>query len=293
MDVLEKKKKEKIGIMESMLGLATFSLAVGGCSLGSNQDQPVVAAAQTSLYLSGSAQPTTVAKTFPTILLEALLPQASALIPSSLVDSQDHPVVLNLAWMAVKEIEFKSEESGTTGEESEVEFQGPYFVDLLSVNPSPLDTSQVAIKDIRRIKMKLEPAGENTVPVDAPAELATNSIVLTGTVGGVNFTYISDDGSEYQVFGGQAIRPEDGVDLLLSIRLADVLRKIDLTAISTTTTISSSNRVSAATACPLIDASAEDLYTCFRKGLEQEADFGKDTDGDHELGSDDEDVEVE
>lgn len=78
--------------------------------------------------------------------------------------------------------------------------------------------------------------------------------------------------------------------MLIVIRMADLFKKINLSSIVAPTDIHAGNRVNVVNPCPLIDASANDLYTCFRKGISTEGNFGKD-DGDKDLDANDETVD--
>ena len=80
----------------------------------------------------------------------------------------------------------------------------------------------------------------------------------------------------------------DTANLVVGIKVADLFKKINLSGITANTLISDTNRVTASSPCVSIDASAADLYTCFRKGLEQAGKFGKDSNnnGEIEVGED-------
>ena len=243
--------------------------------------------------MTGSSQAATVAKTNLDRFIQILLPSAVAMTPPTLVDSMGTTVTLNTAWVIIKEVEFKAAE--TAGEESaseadeEVQFKGPYFVDLLSSAPSPLDTQELPAKNYKRIKMQFENDCDDAVmPATAPTELGTNSMVFKGLVGGNAFSYLADDGVELELSGAGGVSASDGQNILVSVQIANIIKMIDMSSVTNNVVISSSNRVTASGACPLIDASANDLYTCFKKGFELEADFGKDEDDSGEI-EDDED----
>ena len=91
------------------------------------------------------------------------------------------------------------------------------------------------------------------------------------------------------VCGPNAIVPNSSEDMLIVIRISDLFRKIDLSSITGSTNIHASNRVNVPNPCPLIDSSATDLYTCFRKGFSTQGDFGND-DGDKDLDAKDDSV---
>ncbi len=281
------------------LGLALGAIAAVGCAQ-KKEEAAATGLYTTSFSMGGSAAPRTVAFRSPIEeLMSLVMPNATAGIPTNMVDSQDVSVNLTKAWIVVKEIEFKAAE--TTAEESEdeaveeIQFRGPYFVDLLAATPEVLDTKTLPAKVYRRIEMKLEAAEDESStlwPVDAPAGLANRSMYFEGTFGPSNtaFTFSSNDGTEFKVSGANGIAPEEGQNILMSIRFADIIRKIDLTALASATDkdINDGNRIPATDPCPTIESGISDIFTCFRKGMENEADIGKDSDGSGEL-EDDED----
>lgn len=241
----------------------------------------------TSVVMTGSSAAATVAKSAIDKLLNLFMPQATALPVPSTQDASGATVNITAAWIAMKEIEFKAAETlaqeGAEDVGEEVKFLGPYYIDLLSSAPGPIDTQELPAKVYRRIKMKLEASG-TAIPAGTPVELSSNSIYVTGTVGANSFTYLADDGTEFEISGPSGVSPEDGQVMLISLKLANVIKMIDMSGVANGEVISSANRV--AGSCPLIDGSATDLYTCFRIGLEQQADFGKDSDGSGELEAD-------
>lgn len=236
------------------------------------------------LVVTGSAQSATVAMNIIEKFWNQFVWQmAEALTPPALQDANGSAVVLSDAWLSVENIELKIDETAGSGEVdgSDVYFQGPYFIDLLDANPSPLGIVSIPFLQFHRIKMKLNNSG--VIPPSAPVGLSGNSIYLAGTVGGVAFTFSSPDNMEYEVAGPNGIYPSGG-NFLMVIRVARLFDRIDLSAISAPTNIDDNNRVSAANPCPLINASANDLYTCFREGMQSEANFGVDS-GDNDLSS--------
>lgn len=277
------------------VGLALGAIAAVGCAQKKNETAATTVG--TSFSMTASAAPRTVAmKSNIERFMDLFVPKATAGIPTNLIDKVDTVVTLDSAWIVVKEIEFKSAE--VVGQESEdeaneeVKFKGPYFVNLVQAQAQVLDTQSIPAKTIRRIEMKLEAAENNASaswPADAPTGLQNNSMYLSGTFGSGNtpFTFSSHDGTEFKVSGAGGIAPQDGQDLLLSIQFADIVRKIDLTALATAgdKNISDSNRVSASNPCPDIEVGLSDLFTCFRKGLESQAEIGNDSDHSGEIES--------
>lgn len=277
--------------MKNSLAFLAGSLTMVALMTGCNQsNSPTTSGGVvTGLTMTGSGQPA-VAQTNVQKLFSLFVPSAIALTPPLLVDSTSLNVNLTEAWVVIKEIEFESQEvaDGTEQDGNEVKFQGPYFVDLLSDAPISFGDSILPAAGIRRVKMKLHEA--ESLPASVPPELTSKSIYFSGTVNGIAFTYAADDSTELEIAGPNPVLPNTAQDMLIVIRMADLFKKINLSSIGGATDIHAGNRVNAINPCPLIDASATDLYTCFRKGLSSEADFGKD-DGDMDLDQNDESVD--
>lgn len=257
----------------------TASATLIGCAAKNSSTAQVTS----SLKMTGSSSTATVALNKKPSLWNLLLNTAYALVPSSIVDSTGAVVTLTSAWTVIKEIEFKSEEvAGAEDSQSEIAFKGPYFVNLLSNTPVVLDTQLINQKSIKRIKMKLE-ATQAAVPAGAPAGLSNNSIYIAGSVGANNFVFQLDDGSEIQIAGPNSFQPGENSELLVEIQIANIFKQINLSTVTNNEVISHNNRHAGASLCPSIDASAADLYTCLRKGLETHSDFGVDKNGDDSL----------
>lgn len=275
--------------IETVLMAAVATTAVSivvGCS--SQKDAPQVT---TSFSMTGSGSAATVAQT--TILRklwDMILPSSYAFVPASMLDSSGATVVLNEAWIMIKEIEFEvDEDAGNDEVDGEgVEFAGPYAVDLLTTAPTALDSQPIPQLPYKRIKMKLHKA-ESAV-TGAPAGLLNNSIYFSGTVGANSFTYESDDTTEFEIGGANAVLPTDGGAILVQIQLANVIKQIDLSGLPNGATVSASSRYAGSNLCPSIDASANDVYTCFRNGLSKHANWGCDQDGDDDLDDNDDSV---
>lgn len=267
-----------------MLSTAVLTLGVG-CKPQAAASKPSV---QTSLFMTGSGSKNVV-QTNTQKFLSLFVPTASALTPPLLLDATGLSVNLNEAWVVVQEVEFKTTETASAGEnlQHEIEFHGPFYVDLLSNAPSSFGVASLPVEGIRRIKMQLHAA--DALPASAPVALTGNSMYLSGSVNGVAFTYSSADSTEFEIGGPNPVVPNSASDLLTVIRIGNLFEKINLSSIAVATNISAGNRVAVANPCPLIDASAVDLYTCFRKGLATEANFGNDN-GKKDLDANDETV---
>ena len=275
-------KKMNMGFKAIVAGFVVAGLGCAKTSSG--------AMASASLAMTGSSQPASLTASYKNSnpLLQFLSPMAVALAPPAMMDSSGRTVMLTQSWIVVKEIEFKLNEVAGSSEveSSEIKFRGPYFVDLLSSIPASFGATSMPAGVYRRIKMKLEKV--SALPAGAPNELMGKSIFLQGTVGGVQFSYTSEDGTEFKISGPGGVNISDTANLVVGIKVADLFKKINLSGITANTLISDTNRVTASTPCVSIDASAADLYTCFRKGLEQAGKFGKDSNnnGEIEVGED-------
>ncbi|OFZ28952.1 MAG: hypothetical protein A2622_12700 [Bdellovibrionales bacterium RIFCSPHIGHO2_01_FULL_40_29] len=263
--------------------VTTIGLAITACAPTQSTSEVTAAFKMTS-----STSAATVATN--SSLWSIFLNKASAYVPTSLQDSSGAPITLTQAWTVVKEIQFKSAETeGAEDSEIEVEFTGPYVVDLLSNTPLTIDTQLIAEKEIRRIKMKLHKV--EILPDGSPAELLNNSIFIQGTIGGNNFTILMDDSTEIQIGGPNGFQPSENSQLLVEIQLANVFKQINMSTVTNNESITSASRHSGTNLCASIDSSANDIYTCIRKGLEKHANFGKDIDGDNHLSTNDSSVE--
>ena len=261
------------------------TVMIAGCAPANGPTSQV----SSGFKMSSSSSSATVALNKKPSWFNLLVQQAVAFIPTSLQDSSGSTIVLSQAWTVVKEIEFKSEEvAGVEDSEIEVEFKGPYVVDLLSNMPLVLDTQLIAQKEIRRIKMKLHKA--ETLPAGAPAGLVNNSIFMAGTVAGRNFTFQLDDSTEILIAGPTSFQPSENSELMVEIQLANIFKQINMSTVVNNEVISAAARHPGSNLCNLIDPSANDLYTCLRKALEKHAQFGKDSDGDDDLDTNDESV---
>lgn len=246
---------------------------------------------QVSLNVAGSSQPSTVAalkKEVPHFLMhlyQLFTPEALALPPPpGMVDSSGQTVNLSQFWTTLKEVEFKSVEIPGAEEVSgsEIQFPGPYTINLLSSSPSELDRKTISSAEIRRIKLKL--TRTINLLATAPVELNDQSVFISGTVGGISFSFTTQQEIQYEVAGPNPVIAKDQSFLLLEIKTANLFKKINLSAITSSTTINESNRVPLTNPCPNIDSSAADLYTCLYKGLSTEANFGIDDDHSFDLG---------
>jgi hypothetical protein len=253
------------------LGISFLSALLTSCNSGSNSSSDH--AVTTDFAITGSGMNATVSTSW-------LFPSAYALTPPPLLDSNLANVDLLEAWIAVKKVHFFRSSNPDAIPTSADHYQGPFFVDLLDGTPEPFGSIRLYPEGLRRVKMLLHKS--NSLPANVPAAMSGNSMYFRGQVNGFAFTYSSDDTTDFNVIGENAAYPESGKKLMMTFRIADLFKQIDLSAITADTDISASNRVNAVNPCPTIHASATNLYTCFRQGMNQAAKFGKD-DGDDDL----------
>jgi len=136
--------------LKSALALTVGASLFIGCAEQSNSSATKVTS---SFKMTGSGSTATVATNKKPSKWNALINSAYALVPSSIVDSTGAVINLSSAWTVIKEVEFKSgETAGAEDSESEVEFKGPYFVNLLSNTPVTLDTKAITQKILKELK---------------------------------------------------------------------------------------------------------------------------------------------
>ncbi len=263
----------------------TILVLISGCgpkNQGTSTGNPLV-----SLSMTSSGTATTVAKSLYERLFSWLVPKSVAMPPpGSMVDSAGNTIIISDFWISLGQIEFKYFEFPEASEVdgSEVEFQGPYTIDMLASSPTPFSAGNLVVSQFRRLKYKLKKV--SSLPTTAPVALSGNAIFISGSVNGKSFTFRTTTEIEMSVSGANLIGAQNNDRLLLQIKLANLIKKIDFTAIisATNTSIDESNRVSVSgTPCQFINSSATELYVCLMSGFSSEANLGKDLDGNGEL----------
>ncbi|MBC7456764.1 MAG: hypothetical protein H7235_00695 [Bdellovibrionaceae bacterium] len=256
-------------------------LTVAGCQKSNDNTttgNPVVSLAATS-----SASSATIA-TFKPSLLDLILPKAIAYpAPATLLDSAGNTVVIQSLWVNFGQIEFKFDEvhSGSEVDGDNIEFFGAHSIDLLSPAPTTFVSGPINVTQIRRIKLKL--IRTSILPAGAPSGFLNKSIYIQGTVNGNSFTYSTQDETEIEIAGPQIVNATQNSTLLIELRIANLIKKSNLSAIVSTTNINESNRIPYSNPCNTINASASDLFTCFRSGFQTESNLGRDDDGNFQL----------
>lgn len=277
--------------MRLAMGLMTITI-ISACQKssdgGTSTGNPMI-----SFKMTASSSPAnsiaSYASRFP--WLNLLLRPALALPPPpAMTDANGVTVTLDHAWITVKEIEFKATEVADQDEVDgqDVSFEGPFVVDLLSSQPESLGQARIATSLVRRVKMQLH--NTDTLPAGAPAQMLDKSIYWSGAVGGHSLVITSREGYEFELGGQNGVGISESANILMSIQVASLFKKINLSAVTSDVVIDEQNRLPAVNPCPLIDASASDIYTCFTKGLETESNLGVDADDDDELSGDDDTV---
>lgn len=193
-------------------------------------------------------------------------------------------------------------EEGTDTEDSsssEFEFEGPYVVDLITNTSTPsFSTISLPAGDYSEIQLKLhkidgsEDDDEGAQAVDSSDPLFDNSVVLRGTYtptsGSVqNFTFIYDLDEEFELSGSSnsvGFSLADGVDnsVLVAFRMAKWLdftgQSADLSSLSGDILLDSTS-----------SGGASSIREIVRDNVKASADYGKDEDGDGQLGAGEDD----
>lgn len=216
-------------------------------------------------------------------LLNFLFPSAQASSPV-ILDASGRMVVITRAWIAFSQVELKYTQftDGTDGAIGDLVYPGPFYVNLLSSTPAIIDTQFLRQLNYNRILVSLHK--QDDIPAGVPAELIGHSIFLEGTVNGIALTFKSSETSGLQVSGPNSIFPTGQGAFLLEFHIGRIIKKINLSSISSATEISNSYKYAISNPCPAIDPGASDIYTCFKVGLETESNLGIDLDGDFQLG---------
>ncbi len=242
-----------------------------------------------SFTMAGSANATTVAgmsRTKRFLLLGEMIKSALALTPPILKDSTNAVINLDEAWVVVKQVEFKSNSTAITGEVDgdSVSFRGPTAVNLIASNTESFGQVRLNSATLRRIKMRLH--NVDVLPNNAPIGLLNKSIYWKGSVGGRQFTFATTEGYEYELAGPNGVILTENSNILLSIQIANLFKRMNMTNVTNGAVISQSNRIPTSNPCPMINASAVDIYSCFIDGLKSESNLGRDDGNDGELTGD-------
>jgi hypothetical protein len=294
--------------MKSSLKLMMTGLAMSALSSSCNVQTPTKnsgSTVSTGFSITGSGQ-NAVAQTNVQKFLSLFIPSAMALTPPPLVDASGADIILNEAWIVVKNIEFHTHEHDDNSQDQQTpssndplnqlggqihgndqdtqdrnpHMKRPHFINLLSDQPEIMNNTQIPDQGVRRLKMHLHQS--DNIPQDAPEGLRGNSIFLSGSLNGLPFSFSSPDRGEFRIKGPRSVQPEQNRNMLAVIKIAHLFKQIDFSAMTDARDISPTNKIPAVGACPNIAPQAVDLYTCIRNGLEVHGHFGKDN-GDNDL----------
>lgn len=250
--------------------LATFLLLVGlnACRGTSSGNPP-----KTNIAVTATSQALPVASNF---FLEFFFPAAWALPISGVVDSQGNSVSVSEAWLSLKNIRIDFEGDASCDDSRLV---GPFVIDLLSNSATLLSEVQLD-SQVDEVRWDLEKVASGELPSGAPAALEDNSFLIEARVNAMNsFTFLSDESTSMR-FENEAFAAT-GSNLVVNILLKELFSKIDLDTIVDGEEISSANpHATAGSACPDINPSSNNLYSCFREGLENISVLGRDDNGD-------------
>ena len=268
-------------VVLAVTGLTTYS-----CTQNKNTStgNPLI-----SLNMTGGAAPATAS--LPKNKLWWLIDSALAFSPPpTMNDLNNNAISLSEFWINIAEIEFKMSETPSSGEVdgSNIEFSGPYLINLFNTSPTALVSGEMAQNVVRRIKYKTKKV--SGVSAGNPAGMANASLYLTGTAAGNNFTLAMGEEVTFETAGANSVTFNTNDNLLLQVQTAEIIRNINLSALTNGAIISETNKISASNPCPVIDASANDLYTCFIKAFQKKTKFGKDVNGDDSFNTGDETV---
>lgn len=260
--------------------LLILIIIFGSCSKSENTTtgNPFI-----SLAMTASSSEATVAKWNKTIW-SFLIPTSFAYPPPAiLLDAAGNNITINSIWVNFRQIEFKYDEVASESESDgdDIEFDNIYAVDLLSNNPQPFVSGAINLSHMRRIKLKLAKA--TTLPSGAPSGFLEKSIFISGTVNGHSFSYSTENETVIEIAGPSLLTVVSNRTLLIELQIANLIKKTNLSSISSSTNINDSNRVPVSNPCSNIENGASDLFTCFYKGFEKESNFGRDDDGDYVL----------
>ena len=228
------------------------------------------------IFSSTNAKHTTTAGLFRR-MLDSLLPKEVIAAVSVSTDGGGNPVELTDFRFAVHEIEFEKEVNDV--EVREVEFHGPYILDLLDESgplKQTIGDTEIPADTYTGIEMEIHKA----VNLGADHPLKDRSIYLAGRVdrgaGWETFEMHHDAEEEFYLNGGNPITVTEGTtgnDLIVDIKLASIFDNIDLGTANLSEAISNYSN----------DPVNRSLALTLKNNIKAAADFGKDEDGDSSL----------
>lgn len=160
--------KSQSTILRNSMLLSLLSLTA--CP-GTQTGNPVV---ETDLIIKASNNSAPVANNFWQNIFEILNPSSWAFNMFSIVDSNGLVVSLDHFWLSFDDIGFDIA-AAEEDEEIEVEIIGPFYVNMLDSNPSPVGTFKFPKTGFQTMETRLR-AGGVDAPSYVPEELHENSI---------------------------------------------------------------------------------------------------------------------
>lgn len=253
---------------------------------GTTTGNPLVETAMTN---SANTNFSTVHFKWPWLKIFSPLKSQAAPPAGVIQDSVGNSIGLSQAYAVVKEVEFKEAEVASEIESPEVQYVGPFVVNLFADQPTSFGLAPAVLYPVRRIKMKFHRL--EIVSGDTPSEVLNNSLWLSATKNGQAFQVAIDEGFEFEVAGPNGIALSNGELLLITLKLPALFTQIDLSAVVAGDNISSQDKIPATNPCPTLNASAQDIYTCFKDGLKFIGNAGIDSSRDGELDPEDNTVD--
>lgn len=272
------------------LTILVFILASNSCQQTENKNtttgNPYV-----SLAMTSSSAAASVARLKPNFLNLAINSAYALPPPSSMVDAASNTITIDHIWVNFGQVEFKFDESSSGSEQDgdDVEFDGTYAVDLLTSSPESFVSGNINTSQMSRIKIKL--VKTSSLPTGAPNGFLGKSIFISGTVNSHAFSYSTEDESVIEISGPSLLSAVENKTLLIELQIANFIKRINLSAITTSTSINDTNRVAVSNPCPNIENGSSDLFTCFYKGFSKNSNLGRDDDGDFELDEEEDSVQ--
>ena len=273
-------------------------------------------AGNTSLAIQSTAVKSTVPKqaffttgTAQTSAVEA--PQASTALSIPVVESSSEVGTLTLtkAWISLDEVEIEKEEvegialtEEQQNQQDEIEFDGPFFINLITNESIPsIPSIDLLPGEYEEIELEIEVADEENglsidVPADAP-ELANYSLVLEGQYVGLH-NGVSNQTIDFKLHAaideeielkadpskGLIIDADTMNNLIIAFRLRQWFAFTNSGEFSTSA-LSNDGHI-------LLDSAVDaenSLLKLVLENIKDSADFGEDSDDDGELSSEEDD----
>lgn len=263
----------------------------------------------TAVKSTAAPQSLLMAGTPSTNRLDALEANTSLIIPVVESSSEVGTLTLTKAWISLDEIEIEKEEiegvaltEEQQNQQDEIEFDGPFFINLITNESFPeIPSIDLLPGEYEEIELEIEVADEQNglsinLPSDAP-ELATYSLVLEGQYVGlhngasnqtIDFKLSAAIEEEIELKADPSQGLTIDADTMNNVIIAFRLRQwfaFTNTGPFTTNALSDDGKL-------ILDTAIDEENTLLKqvlKNIKRSADFGEDSDNDGELGSDEDD----